>query len=240
MRALSRNVKTTFLRCSFALLIAVLIVSAIQVHSAGPFSWDVTITEWIQRFDAGPIASYNKRMGVIGAAGILGIMIILWLWLKGWRAEAVSIGLVGIADLVNPLIREVVSRPRPTGELVTIYREPTDFSFPSGTAMHVLMFCGALIYFSGRVMRPGCLRTTLRILLGLWIPIMGIWVIYRGVHWPSDVLGGYVYGVFFLWAIIWVYQKYTRWRRAYPKDLIPGNALPPLMRPLTTIFRIVY
>jgi len=179
-------------------------------------------------------------MGVAGVAGVVGLIVIACLWFKGWRAEAVFVGFVGVADLLNPLFREVIGNPRPTSEFITVYRSPVDFSFPSGTAMHVVMFSGVLIYLSMHLMKAGWLRNVICGIMGLWIPIMGVWLIYRGAHWPSDVLGGYVYGAVFLCIIIWSYQKYIAWRRSLPKEHIPLEKLPSLFQPFAWIARIVY
>jgi len=232
--------KVTFRRCIFALIVAFLIFLTIEALITDYFSWDVTISEWVQSKDVGSVTEYDNRMGVAGAAGILGIIIIALLWFRGWRAEAAFVGLVGIADLINPLLREVIARPRPDGDLIIICREPTDFSFPSGTAMHLVMFCGFLIYLCGNLLKPGWIRIALQVVLGLWIPIMGTWLIYRGVHWPSDVLGGFVYGAFFLWMIIWGFKKYTTWRRAFPRDCVPREQLPSVLRPLSRALRMIY
>ncbi len=230
-------------KCALFLLLALLVLltsQAIVTKHDDPFSWDVDVAEWVQNADAGSIGSYNNRMGVAGAAGVLGLIVIVWLWFKGWRAEAVFVGLVGVADLLNPLFRETIGSPRPTAELITIYRIPVDFSFPSGTAMHVVMFSGFLIYLSMRMMKAGWLRNVICGILGLWIPIMGVWVVYQGRHWPSDALGGFVYGAIFLWIIIWGYQKYITWRRSFPKEQIPLGNLPSLLHPFAWIARIVY
>jgi len=232
--------KVTFRRCIFALIVAFLIFLTIEALITDYFSWDITIADWIQSVDAGPIADYNERFGVVGAAGVLGIIVIALLWFRGWRAEAAFVGFVGVADLINPLLREVFARPRPTEDLIKIYTEPTDFSFPSGTAMHLVMFCGFLIYLCGTLLKPSWIRTILQFMLGLWIPIMGTWLVYRGVHWPSDVLGGFVYGAFFLWMIIWGFKKYTTWRRAFPRDRITREQLPSAIRPLSWALRMIY
>lgn len=249
----------TPLKIAFAFLVGLLAFLTYEALTTDYFSWDLTIAEWIQSRDAGSIAEYNGRMGIVGAAGVFGLLVIIWLWFKGWRAEAAFVGIVGITDLINPLLREVIGRPRPDPDvnpnvvfhneisdfsnidpIVMIYREPTDFSFPSGTAMHVVMFCGILIYFSHRVLKPSVLRTIIQVLLFLWIPLMGVWLIYRGVHWPSDVFGGFVYGAVFLWLIVWGYQKYVTWRRSRPKKEIYREQLPFLVRPITWIIRILY
>ena len=207
------------------------------------FKWDLIITEWLQGFHPAalePILHYNNRMGVVGISGVTGVAVMAWLWFKGWRAEAFFVGCVGITDLLNPILRYFIGRPRPNPGIIDVYRSPDDFTFPSGTAMHVFMFCGILVYLAQSLIKPGYLKTTFQALVIVYIPLMGLWIIYRGVHWPSDVIGGFAYGAIFLWIIIWGRRKYVTWRRRYPKDNISREDLPPLMRPFAWVVRLIY
>ena len=223
---------------------AVLAFLTFEALTTERFSWDLAVTEWVQSVDAemllGPIPDHINKMGVLGLSGVMGAAVIAWLWFKGWRTEAVFVALVGIADLLNPLLRDLIGRPRPTPNLIIVDTVPHGFSFPSGTSMHVIMFGGIIIYLSRYVLEPSRLRTTLWVLLSLYIPIMGLWLVYCGLHWPSDVLGGYVYGAFFLWVLVWGYHKYTTWRRAYPKECLPRERLPTVVRPLAWIVRMIH
>jgi len=227
----------------FASLLVVLIFLTWEAVSADRFRYDMAITSWVQDFDVerviGSFVRYNNRMGVVGVAGVLGVGIIALLWLRNRRIEAAAVAMVGVADLFNPLFRKLIDRPRPTEDLVFVNRLSDSFSFPSGTAMHVMMFCGILVYLSWRLLRPGPRRNILHTLLILYIPLMGLWLIYLGAHWPSDVLGGYVYGAVFLWIIIWGYQKYLGWRRRYPSQQIPREVLPPILRPFAPILALL-
>ncbi|MFC2009494.1 phosphatase PAP2 family protein [Chloroflexota bacterium] len=226
----------------FALLFIVLIGLTLGAVIFDRFPYDLAITRWVQslnvdRVIGSSVLLYNGRLGIVGIAGGIGLGVIILLWLKNRRVEAASVAMVGVADLINPLFRVIIDRPRPTEDLVSIYYPDLEpFSFPSGTAMHITMFCGILVYLSGRLLKPGLLRYILQTLLVLYIPLMGLRLIYLGSHWPSDILGGYVYGGLFLWTIIWGHHRYLGWRRCYPSQQIPKEALPLLLRPFAPIF----
>jgi len=173
-------------------------------------------------------------------AGALGIAVAGWLWLKGWRAEALFLLLVSIPDFFNIYLRAFIARPRPASAPLDFFGGSLGYSFPSGTALHYILFCGFIIYLSRSLINPGFLRFALWALLGLFIPVIGIYLVYDGRHWPSDVLGAYVYGAFYLVILVWCYQKYVTWRRSYPQNHIPAEKLPALARPFAWMLRIIY
>jgi membrane-associated phospholipid phosphatase len=78
------------------------------------------------------------------------------------------------------------------------------------------------------------------VLLGVYIPIVGVWLVYDGRHWTSDVLGGYVYGAFYLTVLVWAYRRYIAWRRSYPRSNVPVEELPAAARPFAWILRTLY
>lgn len=231
-------------RCAFLLLLGVLALLTYDSLSTDVYRWDLTVTERVQSVGAERFAPSLQRLSgvavmVEGALAILAV--VAWLWFKGWRTEAFCVILVGILDLFNLFIRDLIARPRPTSDLVFVLSDPQyGYSFPSGSAMHIAMFGGIIIYFSRYVVKPGRLRTALWVLVSLCIAAVGVWLVYAGRHWPSCVLGGYVYGAFFLWVLLWGYHKYVAWRRAYPKGYIPKEKLPALARPFAWIMTTIY
>jgi len=182
----------------------------------------------------GPIPDLLFWMGVMGVAGGLLVAVCGWLWLKGHRAEAAFAALVGIPDLINVPLRDLIGRPRPTTELVQVFGGPQGASFPSGYTLHVILFCGFLIYLSRYLVKSRAFRYILWAVLSAYIPVTGIWLILDGRHWPSDVLGGYIYGTFYLVVLIWGYKKYTAWRRRYSAGDLPVRS-----RPLAWVLKII-
>jgi len=125
---------------------------------------------------------------------LLFLAVLAVLVINKYYAEALwlSIGTIGIAGLSNPLIKLVFLRERPTLEhLVT----ESSFSFPSGHSTGSMVFYGTLLFL---VPVMGCI---------------GISRIYVGVHFPSDVLGGFCVGLSWLLLTYPYYlQKRFVWR----------------------------
>lgn len=114
------------------------------------------------------------------------------------------------ASFVALGLKELLVRPRP--ETLSIVSETT-FSFPSGHTSLSLALYGILIYF---LLRCDCARwmkyagTALGLALILGV---GFSRVYLGVHWPSDVVGGYVLTAGWLAVIIIQTERMERRRR---------------------------
>lgn len=217
-------------RHGFLVLLGALALATYYALTTERLPGDLAIARWVQGLAdperLGPIPDLLFWMGVMGVAGGVLVGVCGWLWLKGHRTEAVFLGLAAIPDGFNMPLRELIGRPRPTAELVQVFGGPQGASFPSGYTIHVVLFCGFLLYLSHHLVKSRSSRYVLWAVLGAYIPVTGIWLILDGRHWPSDVLGGYIYGTFYLVVLIWGYRKYTAWRRRYGADDLPVRPRP--------------
>lgn len=110
-------------------------------------------------------------------------------------AASIAVNLVSSA-FVNHLIKEIVQRPRPPIEFRMI--QESSFSFPSGHAMTSVAFYGLIIYFVFKNVKNKKVRNTICITLSILIFLIGISRIYLGVHYASDVLAGFAFGIVYL------------------------------------------
>ena len=129
-------------------------------------------------------------------------VISLALWLGKRSADAVAVLLVLIPDGINTVLKVLVDRPRP--EFSILVSPHSNHAFPSGHAVHAFLLFGLFIIIVGETVKPFWLRTAIQGLLGVMILACGASRVYLGVHWPSDVLGGFLLGGFSMVAILWV------------------------------------
>ena len=93
-------------------------------------------------------------------------------------------------------LKLVIERPRPPHPLAAI-TEP-GYSFPSMHATVSMAAYGFVVFAIWTIMRPRSHRAPAALVLAALILMIGFSRVYLGVHYTSDVLGGYLVGAVFL------------------------------------------
>lgn len=122
--------------------------------------------------------------GTAGRFALLGgCLIALW---RGSRGRAVWLALVVIGGtLLNLALKQVFAAPRP--DLLPHLDIVHTYSFPSGHAAGNMVFFGALAMLA--------IRRDAYVAAGLAVLLIGVSRVWLGVHWPSDVLAGWIEGL---------------------------------------------
>ena len=132
------------------------------------------------------------------------------LYIKGLRKESVLIIAAFLATGVAvTLIGNLVDRPRPTDDLVHIFRHTDRSSFPSSHVTHATVFLGTLTFAVTRSWKPGRARRLILASMVLALTAVGVSRLYLGAHWLSDVVGGYAIGAVLVAAAVWLWQRWT-------------------------------
>jgi membrane-associated phospholipid phosphatase len=105
------------------------------------------------------------------------------------------LGVLILSALVNMALKRAFNRARPTIEHLVVVKT---LSYPSGHAMSAMAFYGFLTYLVFQIKMKAWLRAVLSSIFIFLILAIGISRIYLGVHFPSDVAGGFIAG------LIWV------------------------------------
>jgi undecaprenyl-diphosphatase len=117
-------------------------------------------------------------------------------------------------------IKYLVQRPRPDMSLSRVEKLPSSPSFPSGHTMVSTTVFGSLAVLCTFLTQ----RKTIRLILnavGIFIPILvGLTRMYLGVHYLSDVLGGWVGGGIFVFVLhLWIRKNSNKPTDSYPPSL---------------------
>lgn len=157
----------------------------------------------------------GRDLTALGGAAVLTLLTTAtmgYLWLRGegrigWVLVA---GVVGAASL-SQVLKAVFDRPRP--DLVPYFSYFHAASFPSGHAAMSASTYLVLGMLLARVHRQREVKIYLVLVGALLAVLVGFSRVYVGVHWPTDVLAGWVLGV--LWAIaVWTAARWAEDRRA--------------------------
>ncbi len=128
---------------------------------------------------------------------------LLWLWRKRCYIIPVFIAVIG-SEGFTYLGKLAFHRPRPQ---LAVYAEHS-FSFPSGHATIAVAFYGFVGYLLARFSKSWNRKVNISFLTILIIIAIGFSRVYLGVHYISDVWGGYLVGA--MWLIIAV--SFSEWR----------------------------
>ncbi len=162
---------------------------------------DTQITEYILSFRTPALTEFFIWITHIG--DVYGYIVIGGIFIfvsavvfKSWKYIAqISIVLV-LAMVSNLILKRFIDRARPDIEhLVAV----ETLSYPSGHAMGAMAFYGFLIYLLYRFKMNLVLKWVAIVFLVLLILGIGISRVYLGVHFPSDIAGGYIAG--FIWVV---------------------------------------
>ena len=140
-----------------------------------------------------PIAKFITNFG--GAIFLSIATVMLFLLIKNKKIGLSIISNIVIITVLNQLLKRILQRPRPTEFRIV---EETGYSFPTGHSMVSMAFYGYLIYLIYRYIKNKYVKWTLITILSILICLIGISRIYLGVHYTSDVLGGFLLSISYL------------------------------------------
>ncbi len=181
--------------------------TALSVLAAGHdrLPGDLDIMQWAQSqpTPGDAVSDINRAVSSTQVVLVTGAVIVVALWLGGRRRDAVllALGLVAL-PLLQSGVKELVDRPRPSADLVERRAGFSSPSFPSGHVMSATLLYGYLIALSLRDPAHGALRAAALLWSLFVLALVGPASVYLGVHWPSDVLGGYAWGLLLLLPLV--------------------------------------
>lgn len=145
------------------------------------------------------------------------------LYLRRW-IDALGLALAGAgAGLLNQLLKAIFQRTRP--DLFDGPLHLTNYSFPSGHSMGAIACYGMLAYIGIQLLRGRLTRLALVLAAALLVLAIGLSRVYFGVHYPTDVLGGWLAGAIWLTITIMLVQA-AEWharRHAARVATTPGH-----------------
>jgi undecaprenyl-diphosphatase len=187
--------------------------------------FDSTVISFVQGFENPGLTMIMKIFSIIGdttAVIVLSLVVLLFLYfVLKHRTELVLFvaAIIGSAVL-NLILKYFFQRTRPD-----IHRlvEIAGYSFPSGHAMNACTVYTIISFLLWHNIQNRTGRIILIVISAIMIISIGLSRIYLGVHYPSDVIGGYFASGFWLAIAIWFFQKYQDKYGKNRRLLVTGN-----------------
>lgn len=165
--------------------------------------FDSTIINFIHSFESPTLTSIMKGVTFFGGEIFIGgavITTVIFLILANHKKDALVFGFILVFGIIlNLILKGVFERARP--DLFAMIIEKT-YSFPSGHSMNSFVFFMSLSYFIFHNSRNKNLALCLIVFSSIIVLLIGISRIYLGVHFPSDVIGGYAAGLLWFVAVL--------------------------------------
>lgn len=165
--------------------------------------FDSIITNFIVSFRTPQVTEFMLFISFLGGQYflILAILLTILLLWKQHKKDAIMFGFIFLSGVgLNLLLKEIFQRPRPDEPLII----ESLYSFPSGHSMNSFVFYAALTYFVFLHMKNKKVGMLLSLLAGLLVFLIGISRVYLGVHYPSDVIAGFLAGLCWFFLVLLV------------------------------------
>jgi undecaprenyl-diphosphatase len=198
------------------LLLAVVLPLSMFAAGTSVLPGDVAVTRFVQAdlpaaFE--PLVIAGNVLGMAPTLIAIATVVAVSLLARGHRQMAVVVASASVAQVANVMLKTTLESPRPSGSLVQVSENASGFGFPSGHTMGTTVIALVIFYVVTRLMPLGFKRRLLQAAI-LFVPFMtGIARIETGAHWPSDVLGAWLWGTLAAIAIITLSQR--SWNRSF-------------------------
>lgn len=199
-----------------------LLIAIIAALAWVPFGWGVASdASWIHHFDQAivqvvtayrpgwlsavmlTVTNFGDPISVVFLAAALAFAVG---WTHRYRQAAYSIYTIAGLSACNSLLKHWLRRPRPfiADPAITPLTHAGGYSFPSGHASGAMLLYGSIILLCGLWPWQARTKTLVRTFCVLMIALIGYSRIYVQVHYPSDVVAGFLSALCGLCLLWWL------------------------------------
>ena len=165
---------------------------------------DEKIYSFISKFISNNITTAVKFITFLGSATVvIGVTVLSLIFIKDKKVGLfMSIDLV-VITIFQYILKAIFQRSRPIG--INLIEE-SSYSFPSGHSLTAMAFYGFIIYL---IYKSNLKYKKIYVIaLSILILLIGLSRVYLGVHFITDVLGGFTFSLFYVIIFINTIKKY--------------------------------
>jgi undecaprenyl-diphosphatase len=209
-RVVGRNVKGLYAAVGMLLVAGVAVIVACvagfglladEVMEGGTQRFDNAVLLWMNAHASPALTGLALDVTALGAGTVVWLVLLVasvffWNTCHRWSAALLWVSILG-SGLINSVMKLFFNRPRPH---LFPWRVPYAglSSFPSGHSMTSMVCYSTLAYLVARLVPSKFLRVFTICVAAVIVVLIGLSRLYLGVHYPTDVLGGFAMGL--AWA----------------------------------------
>jgi undecaprenyl-diphosphatase len=176
----------------------------LQIRSGAPTPFDIASRAGLRSLESPAMSAIMWGASVYAAPGRLsplGLIAAVVFLVRGWRRGALLV-VVTIAGawLLDTGLKLFFARTRPE-PFYDYYPAPSSYSFPSGHALFSVCFFGGVAVLLTHRINSRVAQVAVWLLAAVIILLIGSSRVYLGVHYPTDVVGGYAVGLAWVTAV---------------------------------------
>ncbi|MDG3141547.1 phosphatase PAP2 family protein [Streptococcus suis] len=188
--------QTYFLRGSIALLLFMILGYTVKFYPEHLEVFDSRIQTAIRGNLPQEVTAFFRSLTILGNTTtfvfVLLVAVFYLYFVKKWRIEGLFLSLSGVVSgLLIVATKGLYARGRPAIEHLVVAQ---GFSFPSGHSAGSMMIYGFMLIIAHQRLTSKPLRLLVEGFFLALIFLIGLSRIYLGVHYPTDVLAGFLLG----------------------------------------------
>jgi len=189
-----------------AICLIIFIITSVMVYTGSDIFIDSFLYEFIYKyFISDSVTEIVKSITFLGDVfGIILICIASLFIFKDKRINMCIVSNLVIVTLLNNILKLIFMRERPSINPLTV---ENTYSYPSGHSMVSMAFYGYLIYLIYNHISNRKIKYLLIGILSVLIFLIGISRVYLGVHYTSDIIGGFCFGISYIIIFIHISKK---------------------------------
>jgi membrane-associated phospholipid phosphatase len=207
------------LACAAAFLILFAWLSE-EVFEGDLQQFDLRIRTMVHGFSTPQLTKLMQALTFLGSIGFLAVLFAICIavfLVAGWKHAAIWLAVaVGGSVVLDVSLKLAFHRARPVPFFGAV---PFTYSYPSGHALSSLCFYGVLAGLCSARIQSRAARILIWIAGGVLIAGIGLSRIYLGVHYPTDVIAGYLAGAIWVGTLLVAVLRHARSNGRYESQV---------------------
>lgn len=189
-------------------LIVFLVMGIMVRNSSEGILFDLALLEFIHSSKSPLLLGLMKFISFIGSGyflfPVLGVAIIYMLIKRKYYLSKLLMASSLGSWIVNFILKMIFNRTRPLDFFLV---EQGGLSYPSGHSMVSMSMFLTISYLLSRTEKFKDKKKLIYSIVIFYVLLMGISRMYLGVHWPTDIIGGFIMGYIFFQIVIATINK---------------------------------